>query len=65
MFFDLLIGGLAGVNCFSNGLDLCVVAGFDIDLLVLATIHKLEEPIDPTRVLICHAAGLIATFTRA
>ena len=65
MFFDLLISGLTGVNRFSNGLDLSVVAGFDIDLLVLSTIHKLEEPTDLTRVLVCHAAGLIATFTRA
>ena len=65
MFFDLLVSGLARVNCSLDRLDLGVVARLDIDLFAFATIHNVEELEAVTRVLLCHGAELCATFTQA
>ena len=65
MFFDLLISGLARVNCSLDRLDLSVVARLDIDLFAFATIRNVEEPVAVTRVLLRQGAELFATFTRA
>ena len=64
MFFDLPVCGLAGINCSSNRLNLCVDVCLNVDLFALLAVLDIEELQVTTRVL-CHGAEETASFTRA
>jgi len=55
--------GLAGTNCSTDKLNVCVGACLDVDLFALLAVLDIEELQVTTRVL-CHGAEGSASFTR-